>query len=79
MAEYVEVENGSATPAPNFGRPSATPKPSDLLDIDAAIWSASGAMAPANEHQLAIGGLPLSEDRLSLREAANRRSEVELP
>jgi hypothetical protein len=32
----------------------------------------NGATAPADEHQLAIGGLPLSEDRLSLREAARR-------
>jgi hypothetical protein len=34
--------------------------------------SNNGATAPADEHQLAIGGLPLSEDRLSLREAARR-------
>jgi hypothetical protein len=32
--------------------------------------SNNGATAPADEHQLAIGGLPLSEDRLSRREAA---------
>jgi hypothetical protein len=31
-----------------------------------------GVMAPADEHQLAIGGLPLSEDGLSPREAAKR-------
>ncbi len=34
--------------------------------------SNNGATAPADEHRLAIGGLPLSEDRLSLREAARR-------
>jgi hypothetical protein len=34
--------------------------------------SNNGATAPADEHQLAIGGLPLSEDRLSRREAARR-------
>ena len=34
--------------------------------------SNNGATAPADEHQLAIGGLPLSEDRLSPREAARR-------
>jgi len=34
--------------------------------------SNNGATAPADEHQPAIGGLPLSEDRLSLREAARR-------
>jgi hypothetical protein len=32
----------------------------------------SGATAPADEHRFAIRGLPLSEDRLSLREAARR-------
>jgi hypothetical protein len=32
--------------------------------------SNSGGVAPAGEHQLAIGGLPLSEDRLSPKEAA---------
>jgi hypothetical protein len=31
-----------------------------------------GGGAPADEHQLAIGGLPLSEDRLSPQEAARR-------
>ena len=34
--------------------------------------SNNGATGPADEHQLAIRGLPLSEDRLSLREAARR-------
>ena len=34
--------------------------------------SNNGTTAPADEHQLAIGGLPLSEDRLSRREAARR-------
>ena len=34
--------------------------------------SNNGATALADEHQLAIGGLPLSEDRLSHREAARR-------
>ena len=34
--------------------------------------SNNGATAPADERQLAIGGLPLSEDRLSPREAARR-------
>jgi hypothetical protein len=32
--------------------------------------SNNGATAPADERQLAIGGLPLSEDILSLREVA---------
>jgi hypothetical protein len=36
--------------------------------------SNNGAMARADEHQFAIGGLPLSEDRISLREAARRRT-----
>jgi hypothetical protein len=34
--------------------------------------STNGATALADEHQLAIGGLPLSEDWLSRREAARR-------
>jgi hypothetical protein len=34
--------------------------------------SNNGGTATADEHQLAIGGLPLSEDRLSLRDAAGR-------
>jgi hypothetical protein len=34
--------------------------------------SNNGATGPADEHQLAIRRLPLSEDRLSLREAARR-------
>jgi hypothetical protein len=34
--------------------------------------SNNGATAPADEHQLAIGGLPLSEDRLFRRKAAGR-------
>jgi hypothetical protein len=34
--------------------------------------SNNGATAPADEHRFAIRGLPLSEDRLSLREAARR-------
>ena len=34
--------------------------------------SNNGATAPADEHQLAVGGPPLSEDRLSLREVAGR-------
>ncbi len=36
--------------------------------------SNNGATAPADEHQLAIGGLPLSEDRLFPREAARSLS-----
>jgi hypothetical protein len=34
--------------------------------------SNNGATGPADEHQRAIRGLPLSEDRLSLRETARR-------
>jgi hypothetical protein len=34
--------------------------------------SNNGATAPADEHQLAVGGLPLSEDILSYREVAGR-------
>jgi hypothetical protein len=34
--------------------------------------SYNGAMAPADDHQFAIGGLPLSEDRLFRRKAAGR-------
>jgi hypothetical protein len=34
--------------------------------------SVGSTLAVADEHHLAIGGLPLSEDRLSLREAARR-------
>jgi hypothetical protein len=34
--------------------------------------SYNGATAPADDHQFAIGGLPLSEDRLFRRKAAGR-------
>ena len=41
----------------------------DFADDD---FSNQGTTAPADEHQLAVGGLPLSEDILSLSEVAER-------
>lgn len=73
MAEYVEVESGKRNSCPQLRAAISHAKAVGSSRYRCGHLGAPRApTAPANEHQFAIGGLPLSENRLSLAEA-NRR------